>query len=186
MFHWLSLFLQGCYGFLRDTIMHFGDSLESDVLGAATDHAKKADLVIALGSTLRVTPGCELIGMGKKPVRLVICNRYVTYFVIWFWSWKFWFWLKQYNKTSVTSSGPGHKCSQYQGSFFNFLWEPAPMVLWNKALPLTARCLSGAVWVQIPTSACAKVLGSGIKRWFSLGTPLSPSYNRIVKTILMV
>ena len=75
-----------------NTVINFGDSLESHVIGAATDHAKKADLVLALGSTLRVTPACELVEMGKKPVRLVLCNRYIMFYVNTILNLKFWLW----------------------------------------------------------------------------------------------
>jgi NAD-dependent SIR2 family protein deacetylase len=60
-----------------NTIINFGDYLEGDVLGSAIHHAERADLVIALGSTLQVSPANSLVEMGQKPTRLVICNRYV-------------------------------------------------------------------------------------------------------------
>ena len=57
-----------------NTIINFGD-LEADVLGNATNNAKRADLVLALGSTLQVSPANSLVEMGQKPTRLIICNR---------------------------------------------------------------------------------------------------------------
>jgi NAD-dependent SIR2 family protein deacetylase len=68
---------QGCNGFLANCVINFGDSLEKRVLSTAEDHAKRSDLVFCLGSSLRVSPACDLVEMGQAPVRLVICNRCV-------------------------------------------------------------------------------------------------------------
>ena len=68
----------GCKGFLKDTIINFGDNLEDDIFSNAEEHAKKNDLCLCLGTTLRVTPACELVESGQKPLRLVICNRQKT------------------------------------------------------------------------------------------------------------
>jgi mono-ADP-ribosyltransferase sirtuin 6 len=62
---------------MMNTIINFGDYLEGPVLQAAEEHATEADLVLCLGTTLRVTPASDLVAMGKKPNRLIICNRYV-------------------------------------------------------------------------------------------------------------
>lgn len=62
-----------------NTIINFGDYLEEDVLGSAKHHAKRADLVLALGTTLQVSPANSLVEMGQKPTRLVICNRYTSF-----------------------------------------------------------------------------------------------------------
>lgn len=62
-----------------NTIINFGDYLEEDVLGSAKHHAKRADLVLALGTTLQVSPANSLVEMGQKPTRLVICNRYKSF-----------------------------------------------------------------------------------------------------------
>ena len=72
-----DFFLQDCDGFLMNTIINFGDSLEKRVLSGAEEVAKKNDVCLCLGSTLRVTPACDLVEMGQEPVRLVICNRWV-------------------------------------------------------------------------------------------------------------
>lgn len=58
-----------------NTIINFGDYLEGHILGRAEENAKEADLVFCLGSTLMVSPANSLVEMGKKPIRLVICNR---------------------------------------------------------------------------------------------------------------
>lgn len=67
-----------CNGYLMNTIINFGDYLESHVLGRAEENAKKSDLVCCLGTTLMVTPAADLVQMGQQPVRLVICNRQGT------------------------------------------------------------------------------------------------------------
>ncbi|XP_062614240.1 NAD-dependent protein deacylase sirtuin-6-like [Saccostrea cucullata] len=69
---------ESCGGYLMNTIINFGDYLEEDVLENAMLNAKRADLVIALGSTLQVSPANSLVEMGQKPTRLVICNRQKT------------------------------------------------------------------------------------------------------------
>jgi len=67
--------LQGCDGYLSNTIINFGDSLRKKTLSTAEEHAEQADVVLCLGTTLRVSPACDLVQMGKEPVRLIICNR---------------------------------------------------------------------------------------------------------------
>ena len=67
-----------CKGFLKDTIINFGDNLEDDIFSNAEGHAKNSDLCLCLGTTLQVTPACELVESGKKPLRLVMCNRQKT------------------------------------------------------------------------------------------------------------
>eukprot|EP00731_Ephydatia_muelleri_P027826 Em0019g699a len=54
------------------------DNLDEVTLGTATEHAQRMDLCVSLGSTMRVTPACELVEMGIEPVRLVIVNRQKT------------------------------------------------------------------------------------------------------------
>lgn len=65
---------------MMNTIINFGDCLESHVLSSAEDNAEKSDMVLCLGTTLRVTPAADLVVLGKKPNRLVICNRYTLHF----------------------------------------------------------------------------------------------------------
>ena len=58
-----------------NTIINFGDYLEGPVLDSAQTNAKQADMVLCLGSTLRVSPANALVEMGNQPNRLIICNR---------------------------------------------------------------------------------------------------------------
>ena len=67
-----------CNGFLKDSIINFRDNLEEHILLSAEMHARKADLCLSLGTTMQVTPACELVEMGQKPLRLVIVNRQKT------------------------------------------------------------------------------------------------------------
>jgi hypothetical protein len=34
----------------RDSLIHFGDMLEDDIIGRAEENAKKCDLILALGT----------------------------------------------------------------------------------------------------------------------------------------
>ena len=70
----------GCRGFLKDSIINFGDDLEEGILTRAEEHAEKADVMISLGSTMQVTPACHLVVKNRKVVRLVIVNRQTTEF----------------------------------------------------------------------------------------------------------
>eukprot|EP00730_Choanoeca_flexa_P008521 TRINITY_DN12498_c1_g4_i2.p1 TRINITY_DN12498_c1_g4~~TRINITY_DN12498_c1_g4_i2.p1 ORF type:complete len:450 (+),score=104.81 TRINITY_DN12498_c1_g4_i2:397-1746(+) len=67
----------GCSGKLRDTIINFGDMLRDEIITAAQDNAKRSDLMIALGTTLSVTPVCELAHKVKRK-QLAIVNRQPT------------------------------------------------------------------------------------------------------------
>ena len=67
-----------CKGSLKDSIVNFRDNLDETTLSTATEQAQRMDLCISLGSTMRVTPACELVEMGVEPVRLVIVNRQKT------------------------------------------------------------------------------------------------------------
>ena len=70
----------GCSGYLKDSIINFGDDLEERILSKAEEHASKADVMLSLGSTMQVTPACDLVMRNKKVVRLVIVNRQETNF----------------------------------------------------------------------------------------------------------
>lgn len=69
-----------CSGYLKDSIINFGDNLEEEILTCAESNASQADLILSLGTTMQVTPACELVQMGKQPQRIVIVNRQQTSF----------------------------------------------------------------------------------------------------------
>lgn len=54
-----------CNGRLRDTVLDWEDSLPTDELKLAQQHADQADLAICLGTSLQITPACDL------PVRTI-------------------------------------------------------------------------------------------------------------------
>jgi len=65
---------------LVDTIINFGENLPSNAIEAGFQNAEKADLCIVLGSSLTVSPACnmpELVGKNPKG-KLVICNLQKT------------------------------------------------------------------------------------------------------------
>jgi hypothetical protein len=65
---------------LHDTIINFDEYLPAEVLERAYDNAKKADLCLALGSSLTVPPANkipEIVGR-KKAAKLAICNLQST------------------------------------------------------------------------------------------------------------
>ncbi len=70
----------GCKGYLKDSIINFRDNLEEEILTNAEKHAQQADLLLSLGTTMQVTPACNLVEMGQNPIRLVIVNRQKTGF----------------------------------------------------------------------------------------------------------
>ena len=65
---------------LVDTIVNFGENLPTHALEAGFRHAGNADLMIALGSSLTVTPAADMPReVGRKRNRhLVICNKQIT------------------------------------------------------------------------------------------------------------
>ncbi|EWY81542.1 hypothetical protein FOYG_15775 [Fusarium oxysporum NRRL 32931] len=70
-----------CGGNLLDTIINFGEFLPEEPLKVARSHAKKADLCIALGSSLSVPPASgipETCGKSRKS-KLIICNLQETF-----------------------------------------------------------------------------------------------------------
>lgn len=68
-----------CRGDLFDSIINFGESLPEKELDDSFEHAKKADLCLAMGSSLRVTPAANIPEMvGKRKNNLVIVNLQKT------------------------------------------------------------------------------------------------------------
>lgn len=70
----------GCKGRLLDSIINFGDNLKEEILQKAEQICSQADFIFSLGTTMQVTPACDLVLMGKKPLRLAIVNRQKTNF----------------------------------------------------------------------------------------------------------
>ncbi|XP_060065367.1 NAD-dependent protein deacylase sirtuin-6-like [Ylistrum balloti] len=69
---------KNCGGYMRSTIVKFGDTLDEEVLGGAMAQAEMATFILVLGSSLLVSPANSLIQTDKEPLRLAICNRQVT------------------------------------------------------------------------------------------------------------
>ena len=68
-----------CGGFLKMATISFGQGLDPSSLERASDAASKADLVVALGSTLSVYPAASFPLMAaRRGVPYVIINRGVT------------------------------------------------------------------------------------------------------------
>ena len=68
-----------CAGIVKTATISFGQSLQRDVLAAATAEALACDLFLVLGSSLVVTPAADLPIMAKSNgARLVIVNREPT------------------------------------------------------------------------------------------------------------
>ena len=51
---------EGCSGRLRDHILDWEDALPEDELKASEQAASNADLAICLGTSLQITPACNL------------------------------------------------------------------------------------------------------------------------------
>uniref|UniRef100_A0A6A7G4B6 Regulatory protein SIR2 homolog 7 n=2 Tax=Hirondellea gigas TaxID=1518452 RepID=A0A6A7G4B6_9CRUS len=72
--------VKGCQGALKDTIINFTENLPEKPLEDSESHSKKADLCLAMGSSLRVTPAAlmpEEVGRSRSG-RLVIVNLQST------------------------------------------------------------------------------------------------------------
>lgn len=67
-----------CGGDLNDSIINFGEDLPEEDFNNAIKNSKMCDLAIVLGTSMRVTPACNLPLMKKSNGRLVICNLQKT------------------------------------------------------------------------------------------------------------
>ncbi|XP_064404498.1 NAD-dependent protein deacylase sirtuin-6-like isoform X2 [Halichondria panicea] len=63
-----------CRGDLKDTIINFGENLPEVTLDCSFEHAKRADLCLAMGSSLTVTPAADIPETTGKKKGLVIVN----------------------------------------------------------------------------------------------------------------
>ena len=52
--------MPGCRGRLKDFILDWEDALPDDELVASEEAASAADLAICLGTSLQITPACDL------------------------------------------------------------------------------------------------------------------------------
>ena len=74
--HWTGRQCDKCGGALRDTVVSFGDGLESSVLGPALEAAARADACLSLGSSMSIGPSNQVVLMQRGP--LVACVRQDT------------------------------------------------------------------------------------------------------------
>ncbi len=65
-----------CGGRLISSVVNFGDPMPDREMMLAEQHARRCDLMLALGSSLRVTPAASLVGLAlKSGARVVLVNR---------------------------------------------------------------------------------------------------------------
>src|SRR5256885_1691539 len=65
-----------CGGFLKPATISFGQNLRNEDLERASDAARNADLVVALGSTLSVYPAADIpLIAARRGVAYVVINR---------------------------------------------------------------------------------------------------------------
>jgi NAD-dependent SIR2 family protein deacetylase len=65
-----------CDGRLISSVVNFGDPLPHKEIALAEQHARNCDLMLALGSSLVVTPASSLVGLALRfGARVVLANR---------------------------------------------------------------------------------------------------------------
>ncbi|MFO0566903.1 MAG: Sir2 family NAD-dependent protein deacetylase [Polyangiaceae bacterium] len=65
-----------CGGLLKPAVVMFGQSLDMNLLGRALRCAERADLVLALGSSLVVTPAADVpLAGARRGTPYVIVNQ---------------------------------------------------------------------------------------------------------------
>jgi NAD-dependent protein deacetylase/lipoamidase len=65
-----------CGGRLLSSVVNFGDPLPQREYELAEHHARRCDLMLALGSTLTVRPASSLVGLTlRSRARVVLVNR---------------------------------------------------------------------------------------------------------------
>lgn len=68
-----------CGGDLYDSVINFGENLKEEVLNGGWEDGTNADLMLSLGSSLRVTPACDIpVEMVENGGKLVIVNLQKT------------------------------------------------------------------------------------------------------------
>jgi hypothetical protein len=76
--HETSRKCEKCKGTLYDSIINFGENLPEYELNRSFEEAEKADLCVAMGSSLTVTPAADIPKSVSKRGRLVIINLQAT------------------------------------------------------------------------------------------------------------
>eukprot|EP00698_Gefionella_okellyi_P008504 TRINITY_DN2109_c0_g2_i1.p1 TRINITY_DN2109_c0_g2~~TRINITY_DN2109_c0_g2_i1.p1 ORF type:complete len:424 (-),score=80.55 TRINITY_DN2109_c0_g2_i1:107-1378(-) len=64
-------------GMLRDSIIHFSENLPEVALRRAYANAERADVILCIGTSLRVSPACD-IPFANRACKVYICNLQVT------------------------------------------------------------------------------------------------------------
>jgi len=65
-----------CGGQLISSVVNFGDPMPQGELALAEEHARRCDLMLALGSSLTVQPAASLVGQAlRSGARVVLVNR---------------------------------------------------------------------------------------------------------------
>ena len=64
--------MPGCKGRLKDFILDWEDALPEDELTASEEAASSADLAICLGTSLQITPACDLPLRTPKAGKIVL------------------------------------------------------------------------------------------------------------------
>lgn len=68
-----------CRGPLTDTIINFGENLREDILDMGYAHGVEADLMVCVGSSMRVNPAADMAGQtAERGGNLVIINLMKT------------------------------------------------------------------------------------------------------------
>jgi NAD-dependent SIR2 family protein deacetylase len=68
-----------CKGDLKDTIINFGENLREEILNMGFAHGSEADLMVCVGSSMRVNPAAEMAGLtAQRGKNLVIINLMKT------------------------------------------------------------------------------------------------------------
>ena len=70
---------KSCGGDLKDTVINFGENLDAQILEDGFNHGACADVMLVLGSSLRVNPACEMVGeTARHGGKVVIVNLQKT------------------------------------------------------------------------------------------------------------
>ena len=67
-----------CKGDLEDSIINFGENLKDEILDSGYNHSSCSDLILAMGSSLRVNPAADMCKQNHSKGKLVIVNLQTT------------------------------------------------------------------------------------------------------------